>query len=179
MQAIQAATKWPAELLRQSADLGTIEEGKLADLIVIDGNPLRDITAVKDIHLVMKDGEIMRTGYHYGYSNPIPEDREFELGFSWWIPSEVPTRITSISPRVAEEGSGSFAFTVRGHEFTTSSIVQFDGETLATEFINSSELRTTVPARLVTKVGTYPVRVHNRPPGWGTTNKANFFVKFR
>jgi hypothetical protein len=178
MQAIQAATRWPAELLRQSSDLGTIEEGKLADLIVVDRDPLQDITAVKEIHLVMKDGEIMQTGYHHGYSNPIPEDREFQLSFRYWVTSEIPTRITSISPRVAEEGSDSFELTVRGHEFTTSSIVRFDGELLPTTYVNSSELRATVPARLVKRVGTYPVRVHNRPPGWGKTNKANFFVKF-
>ncbi len=178
MQAIQAATKWPAELLRQSSDLGTIEEGKLADLIVVNASPLQDITAVKDIHLVMKDGEIMRTGYHDDYANPIPEDREFQLSFRHWIPSEIPTRITSISPRVAGEGSGSFELTVRGHDFTTSSVVQFDGKILPTRYISSSELRTTVPAEFVRTVGTYPVRVHNRPPGWGKTNKANFFVKF-
>ena len=179
MQAIQAATKWPAELLRQSADLGTLEEGKLADLIVVDGNPLQDISAVKDLHLVMKDGQVMQTGYHYGYKNPIPEDREFQLRFPDWTPSEIPTRIRSISPRVAEEGSDAFQLTVRGFEFTTSSVIQFDGETLPTTYINATELRTNVPARLVTRVGTYPVRVHNRPPGWGTTNKANFFVKFK
>ncbi|MDH3532818.1 MAG: amidohydrolase family protein [Gammaproteobacteria bacterium] len=179
MQAIQAATKWPAEMLRQNSDLGTLEEGKLADLIVVNGNPLQDIAAVKDLHLVMKDGEVMQTGYHYGYKNPIPEDREFQLQFPDWTPSEIPTRIRSISPRVAQEGSDSFQLTVRGHEFTTSSVIQFDGETLPTTYINSAELRTNVPARLVTRVGTYAVRVHNRPPGWGTTNKANFFVKFK
>lgn len=179
MQAIQAATKWPAELLRQSAELGTLEEGKLADLIVINGNPLEDIAAVKGVHLVMKNGEIMRRGYTYDYANPIPEDREFQLSFRYWIPSEVPTRIRSISPRVAEEGSDAFELTVRGFDFTTSSMVQFDGKLLPTRFMSSSELRTTVPAEFVQSVGTYAVRVHNRPPGWGTTNKANFFVKFK
>jgi imidazolonepropionase-like amidohydrolase len=179
MQAIQAATKWPAELLRQSADLGTVEEGKLADLIIVGGNPLRDIAAVKDVHLVMKDGKVMRRGYHYDYRNPVPEDREFELGFSYWTPSEIPTHIRSISPRVAEEGSDAVGLTVRGQDFTTSSTVQFDGQLLPTTFVSSAEIRATVPAELLKRVGTYPVRVHNRPPGWGTTNKANFFVKFK
>ena len=145
---------------------------------MVNSHPLRDITAVNDIHLVIKDGEIMRTGYHSGYATPIPEDREFQLRFRYWIPSEIPTRITSISPRVSGEGSGSFELTVRGHDFTTSSVVQFDGEMLPTRHISSSELRTTVPAELEKRVGTYPVRVHNVPPGWGKTNKANFFVKF-
>ncbi|MDX1499431.1 MAG: amidohydrolase family protein [Woeseiaceae bacterium] len=179
MQAIQAATKWPAELLRQDAELGTLEAGKLADLIIVNGNPLEDMAAVKDIHLVMKDGEVMRRGYHYDYRNPIPEDREFQLSFPDWTVSEVPTRIRSISPRVAVEGGESFLLTVRGADFTTSSLIRFDGELLPTTYIDSTELRAQVPARFVSRVGTYPVRVHNRPPGWGTSNKANFFVKFR
>jgi len=179
MRAIQAATKWPAELLRQNADLGTLEEGKLADLILVNGNPLQDMAAVKDVHLVMKDGKIMKTGYHKDYENPIPEDREFQLQFPDWTSSETPTRIRSISPRFAVEGSESFELTVKGHDFTTSSVIHFNGETLSTTYVNSSELRTNVPAGLVIKVGTYPVRVHNLPPGWGKTNKANFFVKFK
>jgi hypothetical protein len=179
MHAIQAATKWPAELLRQSADLGTLEEGKLADLILVNGNPLQDMAAVKNVHLVMKDGEVMKTGYHADYKNPIPEDREFQLQFPDWTSSETPTRIRSISPRFAVEGSESFELTVKGHDFTTSSVIYFDGEKLDTTYVNSSELWTKIPAGMVTKVGTYPVRVHNLPPGWGATNKANFFVKFK
>lgn len=179
MQAIQAATIWPAELLRVDDDLGTLEEGKLADLIIVDGDPLEDIAAVKNVSLVMKDGEVMRQGYTFGYRNPIPEDREFQLSFPDWTASEIPTRIRSISPRVIEEGSRTFQLTVRGTQFTTSSVIQFDDETLATTYVDSTELRATVPATLVSRVGTYSVRVRNRPPGWGTTNKANFFVKFK
>ncbi len=64
MQAIQAATKNAAEVLDLGNDIGTVEQGKLADLIVVDGDPLEDIKILKDrvhIHVVMKGGEIVRS----------------------------------------------------------------------------------------------------------------------
>ena len=50
MGAIVATTKTNAELLRKEKDLGTIEVGKLADLILVDGDPLRDITVFQKYH---------------------------------------------------------------------------------------------------------------------------------
>ena len=60
MQAIQAATGWAAECVELEKDIGTLEAGKLADLLVIDGDPLRDIAVLRDrekIKVVMKGGE--------------------------------------------------------------------------------------------------------------------------
>lgn len=57
MQAIQAATRNSAELLGAN-NVGTIEKGKLVDLLVIEGNPLEDIKATRNIKMVIKDGEI-------------------------------------------------------------------------------------------------------------------------
>jgi imidazolonepropionase-like amidohydrolase len=55
MDAIRAATYWPARMLKQP-NLGTIAPGKLADLIVVDGDPLSDITALRHVVHVIKDG---------------------------------------------------------------------------------------------------------------------------
>jgi imidazolonepropionase-like amidohydrolase len=63
MQAIQAGTGWAAECVGREADLGTVHPGKLADLIVVNGDPLADITLLRDaknIALVMKGGEIVK-----------------------------------------------------------------------------------------------------------------------
>ena len=60
MQAIQAATGWAAECVEMGKDIGTLEAGKLADLLVIDGDPLRDIAVLRDrekIKVVMKGGD--------------------------------------------------------------------------------------------------------------------------
>ena len=43
IQVISAATKTGAEILGKSAELGTVEPGKLADLLIVDGNPLDEI----------------------------------------------------------------------------------------------------------------------------------------
>ena len=56
MQAIESATRVAAELLDMSDRIGTIEPGKLADLVAVPGNPLEDITAMQRVSFVMKDG---------------------------------------------------------------------------------------------------------------------------
>jgi imidazolonepropionase-like amidohydrolase len=54
--ALQAATVNAADLLGLQADVGTIEPGKRADLIAVDGDPLVDVTVLKRVPFVMKDG---------------------------------------------------------------------------------------------------------------------------
>ncbi|PCI46472.1 MAG: hypothetical protein COB49_08355 [Alphaproteobacteria bacterium] len=56
MSAIIAATRNGAEALGLANQLGTIEEGKLADVIVVAGNPLADLNALKRVYVVIKDG---------------------------------------------------------------------------------------------------------------------------
>jgi imidazolonepropionase-like amidohydrolase len=60
LEVIRWATKHGAELMRRGDELGTVAEGKLADLLVVDGDPLDDITVLQDrdrILAVMKGGE--------------------------------------------------------------------------------------------------------------------------
>jgi imidazolonepropionase-like amidohydrolase len=62
MEAIVASTKHGSELLRLEHECGTIEEGKCADILVVDGDPLADIAILQDrskLALVMKDGKVM------------------------------------------------------------------------------------------------------------------------
>ena len=59
LQAIQAATSWAAELIGVETEIGTVEKGKMADLVVVDGDPLADLGILTDLNritLVIKDG---------------------------------------------------------------------------------------------------------------------------
>jgi len=58
-QIIQAATRNAAIHLGREDDLGTVEAGKIADLIVVDGNPLNELAALENIELVVQGGEIV------------------------------------------------------------------------------------------------------------------------
>lgn len=55
-EAIRTATLWAAEAMGLGHELGSIEPGKLADLVIVEGDPLRDITALRRTRAVIKDG---------------------------------------------------------------------------------------------------------------------------
>ena len=62
MEVLVAATKWGSEIMRMEDDVGTLEAGKYADILVVEGDPLEDITLFQDrsnIQMVMKGGDIM------------------------------------------------------------------------------------------------------------------------
>jgi imidazolonepropionase-like amidohydrolase len=61
MQAIVAATKTASEVCRMDDKVGTLQPGKLADLLVVNGNPLNDISILQDksrLLLIMKEGRV-------------------------------------------------------------------------------------------------------------------------
>ncbi len=60
MEAIQSATKVTAELLGIDDELGTLEKGKTADVVAVDGDPLKDISVMQKVVFVMKEGRIYK-----------------------------------------------------------------------------------------------------------------------
>jgi len=60
LRAITAATRINARILGDEKDLGTLEPGKLADVIVVNGNPLFDITALSHVETVVKGGLVVK-----------------------------------------------------------------------------------------------------------------------
>jgi imidazolonepropionase-like amidohydrolase len=63
LQAIQTATVNDADLLGWSNKVGTIEAGKWADIVAVDGDPLKDVTTLEHVKFVMKGGEVFKNEY--------------------------------------------------------------------------------------------------------------------
>ena len=61
MKAIQAATLHAARLMQIDDKLGTLERGKLADIVAVKGNPLKNIKAMLEVGFVMKGGDVFKT----------------------------------------------------------------------------------------------------------------------
>jgi len=57
-EALRTATYYPAKQMGVLDDLGTIEEGKLADLVLVEGEPLQEISDASNVQMVMKNGEL-------------------------------------------------------------------------------------------------------------------------
>lgn len=175
MQAILAATKIGADYLGKADVLGTVEEGKLADVIIVNGDPLQDITHTRRIETVIKDGEVVDTTFHAGFSNPIPRPHSQEF---YGYP---PPKLEEILPKVAREGEKELAMVVKGKDFFPGSVVSFGGNMVPTVFLSQRELTATVPSHLL-RVGTIPVAVVNpRPnefPGRRISNPVALIVKF-
>jgi imidazolonepropionase-like amidohydrolase len=80
MDAILSATRNAARALKMDKELGTVEAGKLADLIAVKGDPVKDITVLqekKNIQIVMKEGRIYadrRAGKNKNVVNVKPGD---------------------------------------------------------------------------------------------------------
>jgi len=173
MRAIQAATKDSADFMRKGDQLGTIEPGKLADLIIVREDPLANISNLRKIDLVMKDGEVVDTTYHSHYTNPLPRDESQQTFDKQLITIE-------IAPKAVAEGSQALTLTVRGKYFRRNATVHFDGVGLVTQFVNATELKATVPRALVTKVGVYPIIVTGAGgPSAVRSKPAHLIVKFK
>jgi imidazolonepropionase-like amidohydrolase len=64
LEAILAATRGAADLLGKSADVGSIQPGRYADLVAVKGDPLEDIKLLQDVGFVMKEGEVYKRDGH-------------------------------------------------------------------------------------------------------------------
>lgn len=78
-QTLKAATSGNAEILGLQDKLGSIRPGRLADLIVVDGNPLDNLDAVSNVRMVMKGGRFLKGGPVHprisSLNKPLPQGR--------------------------------------------------------------------------------------------------------
>jgi len=197
MAVITTATKNTAEAFRILDKLGTVEAGKLADIVVLNADPLQSISNTRSIEWVIKDGKVANHGYHRWFKTPFV-DSGVE-GLNWfsalkqqtmnedsnWAFGWPPPGIGGISPGFVKEGGPDLTIRLTGVNFVIKSVVTFEGRPVPTRRISNTAIEATIPAHLVAAPGTYSVRVVNPEPlqrtEWnnGTSNRAFLVVDFR
>ena len=147
MQIIQGTTKWPAEMIGKQDLLGTIEPGKLADLIILARNPLQDAANMRAVETVIQDGRIVERGYHANYRDPFINLGEPSVDALPWVvamkrvnraggeladPAYSPQpAIESITPLIVTQTAGSVSVTLKGINFVRRSAVFFNDRPVA------------------------------------------------
>jgi imidazolonepropionase-like amidohydrolase len=168
MRAIQAATLNVAKTFHKDKDYGSVEPGKVADLSIIDGDPLQDIWMTQNVKMVVLDGKIVDPQFT-GYVNPIPE-------FNSW---QQLSQTIEATPLAITQGAGPTTLKVSGKGFWPFHQVMLNGKELETKFVSRSELQAIVPAEAIKEVGMYKVTVKSRGEIIAESAPAPLVVKFK
>jgi len=194
MQAIQAATKWSAETFHMQDRLGTIEAGKLADLLIVNADPLQDIRNTQKIDSIVFNGKVIDRAYH-----PWPSDPFMDIGnFSWGNPpvesldwvvalknatmhsegggagartAGIPNPLVSpqpaietISPTLVTEGSPTTTLVIKGFNFVRRMQVFFGGKSVPYRHVSPTELNLTLDETLLRTPGKFDIVIKSPGP---------------
>ena len=195
MQAIKATTRWSAEELegrgnkRGPARVGSIEAGKLADLIVLKADPLQDIRNTQQIDKVMKDGRWVPLQLHPEYYSHTEPPRA--IAGSTFAPV-----LSAITPSAVTAGSPSVRVAIEGSGFHQTSLIRVNGISVKTWFIDPRRIEFDLPAEMVASAMPNPyassgpyqkdgnigyfainINVFNPPPVGGESNTISLMVK--
>ena len=169
MTAIQAATLNVAKTFGKDKDYGSVEPGKVADLSIVEGDPLQDIWMTQNVKIVIMDGKVIDIGFKK-YKNPIPSFYSFQS-----LPLDL-----EISPLFLTEGSGPTVMKVRGaggmwpfHQ------VMLNGEPLPTSFVSKDELKAIISPDSIPTAGTYIVTLKCEGESLPESHRAHLVVGFR
>ena len=174
MQALQSATLWSAEFVRKDKELGTVAQGKIADIVILKQNPLDNVRNLRTVDTVIQGGRVQPIGYHWSYTNPLPRTQ------TQGPPGEGPRppQLTSIGPAVTVESKG-VTLTLQGANFMRNSVAFLDGRPLTTTYVSPTELKAAVPAALTQIPGSLAVRVRTPRPGGGESAAVPLTVGFQ
>lgn len=177
MKVLQSATLNVAKTFRMDRDYGSVEAGKVADLSIIEGDPLKDMWATQNVKKVFKDGVQQNIAFTR-YKNPIPAFYSYQT-----IPMEL-----EITPNAAVAGQGPITLKVKGEgvwpfhrvmlkrEF--GSVLNLGGTELPTRYISKTELEATITPELIAEAGTYTVTVKAEGELLPESYRAHFVVGF-
>ena len=169
MTAIQAATLNVAKTFKKDKDYGSVEVGKVADLSIVEGDPLQDIWLTQDVKTVIMDGKVIDSGFTK-YKNPIASFYSYQS-----LPLDL-----EIAPLFLTEGSGPTTLKVRGQGgMWPFHRVMLNGEPLPTSFVSKDELKATIPPEAIPTAGTYVVTLKCEGEAFPESHRAHLVVGFK
>ena len=169
MKAIQAATLNVAKTFKKDKDYGSVEPGKVADLSIVEGDPLEDIWMTQNVKMVITDGKIIDSGFTK-YKNPIASFYSYQS-----LPLDL-----EISPLFLVEGSGPTTLRVRGQGgMWPFHRVMLNGKPLPTSFVSKDELKAIVSPEAIPTAGTYIVTLKCEGESFPESHRAHLVVGFK
>jgi hypothetical protein len=178
MTVLQAATLNVAKAFRMDKDYGSVERGKVADLSIVEGDPLTDMWATQNVKMVVKDGAVLDIAFS-NYKNPIPAFYSYQT-----LPMDL-----EISPSAVTQGDGPVTLTVRGEgiwpfhkvmlkrEF--GSLFNFNAIELPTKYVSKTQLEAQIAPEMITEPGTYTITVKAEGEVLPESHRAHLIVGFK
>jgi imidazolonepropionase-like amidohydrolase len=158
--AIQSATLNVAKTWGKDKDYGSVEKGKVADLVIVRGDVSNDISTTQNVEKVFMDGKLVDTSFHPNYRNPIPRT----------IADRYVTNLTQLLPASLVEGSAG-QVKLTGVNFRPTHQVLVDGKKVESRFVSGRELELRLPPL---KAGTRKITVID--PGIPTSESAPVYL---
>ena len=169
MTAIQAATLNVARTFKRDKDYGSVEPGKVADLSIVEGDPLQDIWMTQNVKMVIMDGKVVDSEFR-NYKNPIPSFYSYQS-----LPLDL-----EISPLFLIEGSGPTTLKIRGQGgMWPFHRVMLNGQPLPTSFLSKDELKAIIPPEAIPTAGTYIVTLKCEGEDFPESHRAHLVVGFK
>ena len=143
--------------------MGTLQVGRWGDVVLLDGDPLRDIANIDRISQVIKAGEVLEMRYHRNYRPAFwnrPEHDDYDNSRVNVVP--VLTTVT-----VEPGAGGATTIVAKGRGFYDVSNIYLNNLRLDTNLVHIEELRATLPADQKPAAGPYNITVRTPWPGGG------------
>jgi imidazolonepropionase-like amidohydrolase len=163
--AIQSASLNVARAWGKDKDYGSVEKGKVADVVIVRGDAVNDISATQNVEKVFMDGKPVDRSFHPNYRNPIPRP----------LSDRFVTSVSQLSPASLVEGSAG-QIKLTGANFRPSHQVLLNGKKIESRFINGRELEVQIPP---TRVGTHRITLIDPGVASSESNAVYLVVSFK
>ena len=169
MQVLQSATSWGMEAWGKLDEVGTLEPGKRADVLILNRNPLDDMMATTDIFTIVQGGSVVDREALANWEEVVPRPTLLQERFL--NPALHVPFIDQISPELlsVSQGTGS-ELTITGESFSPESVVLINDRVVSPGSQTENQVQVSIPPELLSAPGVYPLAVVQPGSGGGVSN---------